>query len=206
MDNNQNNNDSLNTVQNNNVEIQSQTVNQTSENGKKETIEMVEFSNDITESKGILNDDTTTKPQNDFSDKTIDVLNKIVNTADYTSYFGTEEVTKYKTYAIMCYIPFVALYFKYIKKIGTTSKYVDYHAKEGINLTLLWIITVVVSKILYATFTKVYLASSETPVWVSFISYVLYTVSIVLTVLGMYRTNKGKSIDLPLIGKYKFLK
>ena len=83
---------------------------------KTDPMEMIEFSNDITESKGVLTDDTTTKPQDDFSDKTIGAVNKLINTTDYTSYFGTEEVKKYKLYATLCYIPLVALYFKYINK------------------------------------------------------------------------------------------
>ncbi len=170
------------------------------------SIEMIEFSNDIAESKGVLNDDTTTKPQNDFSDKTINVVDKLVNTSDYTNYFGKEEVQQYKTYAMLCYIPLVAFYFKFVNKLGSKSKYVDYHIKEGVNLTLLWVVTVIVSKILYGMFTKKYLMSEETPMWVNFVSYVLYCFSIVLTIVGLVRTNSGKSKDLPVIGKYKFIK
>lgn len=173
---------------------------------KTDSMEMIEFSNDITESKGVLTDDTTTKPQDDFSDKTIGAVNKLINTMDYTSYFGTEEVKKYKLYATLCYIPLVALYFKYINKLGSKSKYVDYHIKEGTNLTLLWIISVIISKVLYVMFTKKYLMSEETPVWVNFVSYTLYCISIILTVVGLKRANSGKSKDLPVIGKYKFLK
>lgn len=171
------------------------------------SMEMIEFSNDIVESKGVLNDDTTTtKPQDDFSDKTINTVNKLINTTDYTSYFGTNEVKQYKNFATLCYIPLVALYFKFFKKLDAKSKYMQYHIKEGTNLTLLWIFAIVISRVLYTLFTKKYLMSEETPGWVSFITYVLYCLAIVITIVGLYRTSNGKSKDLPIIGKYKFLK
>lgn len=171
------------------------------------SMEMIEFSNDIAESKGVLNDDTTTtKPQDDFSDKTINTVNKLINTTDYTSYFGTNEVKQYKNFATLCYIPLVALYFKFFKKLDAKSKYMQYHIKEGTNLTLLWIFAIVISRVLYTLFTKKYLMSEETPGWVSFITYVLYCLAIVITIVGLYRTSNGKSKDLPIIGKYKFLK
>lgn len=171
------------------------------------SMEMIEFSNDIAESKGVLNDDTTTtKPQDDFSDKTINTVNKLINTTDYTSYFGINEVKQYKNFATLCYIPLVALYFKFFKKLDAKSKYMQYHIKEGTNLTLLWIFAIVISRVLYTLFTKKYLMSEETPGWVSFITYVLYCLAIVITIVGLYRTSNGKSKDLPIIGKYKFLK
>lgn len=170
------------------------------------SMEMIEFSNDIAESKGVLNDDTTTKPQDDFSDKTINTVNKLINTTDYTSYFGTNEVKQYKNFATLCYIPLVALYFKFFKKLDAKSKYMQYHIKEGTNLTLLWIFAIVISRVLYTLFTKKYLMSEETPGWVNFITYVLYCLAIVITIVGLYRTSNGKSKDLPIIGKYKFLK
>ena len=180
--------------------------NQNVQTNSSNSIEMIEFSNDISESKGVLNDDTTTKPQDDFSDKTIGAVNKLINTTDYTSYFGKEEVQQYKVHAMLCYVPLVAFYFKYINKLGSKSKYLDYHVKEGVNLSLFWIVVVVISKVLYGMFTKKYLMSEETPMWVKFVSYALYCLAIVLTIVGIYRTNSGKSKDLPIIGKYKFLK
>lgn len=189
----------------NNSEVVNNPVNNNFEN-KSETIEMVEIANDTTESKGVLNDDTTTKPGDDLSDKTIATVNKLINTNDYTSQFGIEEVNKYKMKAILCYIPLVAFYFKYATKLGKESKYMDYHIKEGLNLSLFWIFTFIVSKLLYTLFTKRYLMSEVTPVWVNFTTYLLYCLSIVLSLVGLYRTYNGKSKDLPIIGKYKFLK
>ena len=76
-------------------------VNNTNKESETSSIEMVEFSNDTSE-KGILSDDTaTTEPQNDFSDKTIDAVDKLINTKDYTKYFGSDEVNEYKIYAIL---------------------------------------------------------------------------------------------------------
>ena len=92
-------------------------VNNTNKESETSSIEMVEFSNDTSE-KGILSDDTaTTEPQNDFSDKTIDAVDKLINTTDYSKYFGSNEVKQYKMYATLCYIPLVVLYFKYLLEI-----------------------------------------------------------------------------------------
>lgn len=193
MNDNQNINNNNNNV-NNNVQEENN------------NMDMVELANDISESKGILNDDTTTKPQDDFSDKTINAVEKVMNTTDYTRYFGSDEVKQYKLYGTLCYIPLVAFYFKYFKKLESKSNYMKYHIKEGVNLSLFWILTVVVSKVLYAMFTRQYLMSTETPLLVKFISFVLYCLSITFTLIGLYNTNAGKSKDLPLIGKYKFLK
>lgn len=182
-------------------------INNINKENEKSTIEMIEFSNDTSESKGILSDNTaTTEPKNDFSDKTIDAVDKLINTTDYTKYFGSDEVNKYKISAILCYIPLVVLYFKYFAKMDTKSKYMAFHINQGMNITLLWAFTFIVSKILYVLFTKKYLMSEVTPGWVSFITYILYCISIVLSLVGMYRTYKSKSQNLPVIGKYRFIK
>lgn len=186
---------------------ENQVNNNISKESENSNIEIIEFSNDTSESKGILSDNTsTTESQNDFSDKTINAVNKLINTTDYSNYYGSEEVKQYKIYAVLCYIPLVVLYFKYFAKLNNKSKYMAFHINQGINITLLWIFTFIVSKILYVLFTKKYLMSEETPGWVSFISYILYCISIVLSLVGMYRTYKSKSQNLPIIGKYKFIK
>ena len=100
------------------VNNQDNQINNINKENEKSTIEIIEFSNDTSESKGILTDDTaTTEHQNDFSDKTIDAVDKLINTTDYSKYFGSDEVKQYKMYATLCYIPLVVLYFKYFAKI-----------------------------------------------------------------------------------------
>ena len=74
-------------------------VNNISKESGNSNIEIIEFSNDTSESKGILSDNTsTTEPQNDFSDKTINAVNKLINTTDYSNYYGSEEVKQYKMF------------------------------------------------------------------------------------------------------------
>lgn len=182
-------------------------INNINKKNEKSTIEMIEFSNDTSESKGILSDNTaTTEPQNDFSDKTINAVDKLINTTDYSKYFGSDEVKQYKMYATLCYIPLVVLYFKYFAKMDTKSKYMAFHINQGMNVTLLWAFTFIVSKILYALFTKKYLMSEAIPEWVSFVSYILYCISIIMSLVGIYRTYNSKSQNLPVIGKYRFIK
>ena len=68
---------------------ENQVNNNISKESENSNIEIIEFSNDTSESKGILSDNTaTTEPQNDFSDKTINAVNKLINTTDYSNYYG----------------------------------------------------------------------------------------------------------------------
>lgn len=179
----------------------------TNKENENSNIEIVEFSNDTVNEGEILKDDTASSTTNtDFADKTIEAANKLINTTDYTKYFGSDEVKQYKMSATLCYIPLVSLYFKYYSKLDTKSKYMAFHINQGINITIVWVFTFVFSKILYALFTKKYLMSEAIPGWVSFVSYMLYCISIILSLVGLYRTYNSKSQNLPVIGKYKFIK
>ena len=47
---------------------------------------------------------------------------------------------------------------------------------------------------------------NDIPGWVSFISYLLYSASFLLTLFGAINTVNDSSKELPLIGKIKIIK
>ena len=47
----------------------------------------------------------------DYADKTIETVEKIINTKNETVNFTEDEVLKYKTDAVISYIPFVSIYY-----------------------------------------------------------------------------------------------
>ena len=51
------------------------------------------------------------KENKDYADKTIETVEKIINTKNETTKFTPDEVLKYKTDAVISYIPFVSLYY-----------------------------------------------------------------------------------------------
>ena len=93
------------------------------------------------------------KAQRDLGDKTIDAVENFINTADHAREYSPEEIKKYKTSAIICYIPLAVLYFVLTKK-HKESKYLTFHANQGLNTTLIWIGAVVISATLKAKFTR----------------------------------------------------
>lgn len=141
----------------------------------------------------------------DFSDKTISFLEKIINTKDYTNTFTKEEVVPYRITATMCYIPFLFLLPLLTGKYKK-SRFIYFHINQGLNITLAWAIVFFINKVIRSLFTTTYGYSSVTPGWVDFISYMLYCLVITITVVGMINTFNGKSKDTSIVGGFRFLK
>ena len=141
----------------------------------------------------------------DFSDKTISFLEKIINTKDYTNTFTKEEVVPFRILATMCYIPFLFL-LPLLSGKYKKSRFLYFHINQGLNITLAWAIVFFINKVIRSLFTTTYGYSSVTPGWVDFISYMLYCLVITITVVGMINTFNGKSKDTSIVGGFRFLK
>jgi len=141
----------------------------------------------------------------DLADKTINAVENFMNTEDHSKEYTEEDVKKNKTKAMICYIPLVPLYFVVTSKFKS-STYLKFHANQGLVVTLGWIISFFVSKMLAALFTKDSMLLDNTPGWVSFTSYILYCICFFATLYGVINTVNGSSKELPLIGKLKLLK
>ena len=141
----------------------------------------------------------------DFSDKTISFLEKIINTKDYTNTFTKEEVVPYRILATMCYIPFLFL-LPLLSGKYKKSRFLYFHINQGLNITLAWSIVFFFNKVFRSLFTTTYRYSSVTPGWVNFISYMLYCLVIAITAVGMVNTFNGKSKNTSIVGGFRFLK
>ena len=168
---------------------QGQTTN--SQQGQQNNIEMVDLSKK--------------SASEDFSDKTISFLEKIINTKDYTNTFTKEEVVPYRILATICYIPFLFLLPLLTGKYKK-SRFLYFHINQGLNITLAWSIVFFFNKVFRSLFTTTYRYSSVTPGWVNFISYMLYCLVIAITAVGMVNTFNGKSKNTSIVGGFRFLK
>lgn len=192
MNDNQNNINQVNQNNNQNTNGQRQNINNTNNTtNQNDKIEMVDL--------------TTKSASEEFSDKTINFLEKIVNTKDYTNTFTKEEVVPYRITATMCYIPFLFLLPLLTGKYKK-SRFIYFHINQGLNITLAWAIVFFINKVIRTLFTTTYGYSSVTPGWVDFISYMLYCLVITITVVGMINTFNGKSKDTSIVGGFRFLK
>ncbi len=179
-----------NTSQQNQQNVsQGQTTN--SQQGQQNNIEMVDLSKKTA--------------SEDFSDKTISFIEKVVNTKDFTNTFTKEEVVPFRILATMCYVPFLFLLPLLTGKYKK-SRFLYFHINQGLNITLAWFIVFFFNKVFRSLFTTTYRYSSTTPGWVDFISYVLYCIIITITVVGMVNTFNGKSKNTSIVGGFRFLK
>lgn len=143
--------------------------------------------------------------QNDKADKIGEIFDKIANPKDLTSEFTLDEVELNKKNVLVCYIGFLFI-LPMIKPELRKSPYALFHINQGVNLFIFEIIVFIISEILHLMFTKVYFYSSYTPLWVSFICYILYCITIVLSLFGIINTYNGKSKELPLLFNLNLIK
>ena len=143
--------------------------------------------------------------EKDISDKVIESVDNIINTTDHISDYDKEDIKNHKTDAILSYIPFVPFYFVFTGK-HKESKYLTFHANQGMLVTIVLIISIIVSILLKALFKRDSMIINDVPGIISFISYLMYSISIILMLFGMINTSNDSSKELPLIGKITILK
>lgn len=142
----------------------------------------------------------------DYADKTIETVEKIINTRNETVNFTEDEVLKYKTDAVISYIPFVSIYYIITSKYKK-SNYLYFHTNQGLSLTICSIIVFFISKILCSLFAVDGGFGREfVPGIIEFICYILYIIVAFLIGFGILNTTNNQSKELPLIGKYRLLK
>ena len=141
----------------------------------------------------------------DLGDKTIAAVENFMNTTDTASDYTLQDKKKNKTNALLCYIPLAVFYFIFTGK-NKTSKYLGFHANQGLSLTLYYITAFAFSTLLKILFRKDSFIINDVPGWVGFISYVLYCIGFLLTLFGIINTSNESSKELPVIGKFRILK
>ena len=121
----------------------------------------------------------------------------MLNTPEFTNEFDQNEVQQNKVTAILGYIP--PLFF--IQLItAKDSKYARFHANQGLILLIAYVALSIVVTIFSTIFNFIHLG---------FLSYLLSlteVVPVLLSVFGIVYTAKGRTRELPVIGKFRILK
>ena len=141
----------------------------------------------------------------DIADKTIDAVENFMDTKDHKKEFTEEDIKKYKTNAIISYIPFVSLYF-IIKNKYKESKYLEFHVNQGLTITLLYVAVFFVDRVVGAVFSSNSLVLNSTPGLISLVIYSLYFILLLAMFFGIINTSNGLSKEIPIVGKIKLLK
>ncbi|MCQ2424960.1 MAG: DUF4870 domain-containing protein [Lachnospiraceae bacterium] len=122
-------------------------------------------------------------------------FNKFNDTPDTTSEFEAEDIEKNKVMAVLAYIGILVLVPIFAAK---DSKFARFHANQGLVLAIAEIVGSIVLNIL-----------SGIPVIgliFSIISGLFGLVCLLFAVLGIVNAANGKAKELPLVGKFRFLK
>lgn len=95
-----------------------------------------------------------------------------------------EEIKEGKTAAIVSYILIVGVLIAYSINSETKNKFAAFHIRQGLGLTL----TFIILGVSISSFESIYVAA---PMWI-FVS--------VLTIYGIFTAAKGETTPLPLLG------
>lgn len=113
---------------------------------------------------------------------------------DYTNKFNKEDIKSGKFMSILSYIWLLA----FIPFLTSNNKYVLYHSKQGIRLSIIYTL------ILFVLF----LLSKINAFWkiTDILIPIVFLLSLTISLLGIYDVIRGKAKTLPLINKIFNLK
>lgn len=134
------------------------------------------------------------------------VFNKLNETADTTAQFTPQEIEEGKVMSILAYLGILVLV---PILAGKESKYIRFHANQGLLLCLAWIAWVIIDGILNAVLRAILwrgLSMWDLYYTTSWILDLVYLVIGVLAIIGIINVINGRAKDLPVIGKYRILK
>jgi uncharacterized membrane protein len=135
-----------------------------------------------------------TENKKDIVEEAMDVVENIMDTKDTTNKFKQEDINKNTAISIVAYIGIFSLIPYFLCK---ESKFAMFNAKQGINLFILEVITMVIVSVI----------SLFTPWWISrAIIYVAYLIFILLSLAGIINVLNGKAKELPYVSSFKFIK
>ncbi len=141
----------------------------------------------------------------DLADKTINAVENFVDTKDHKDEYTKDEIKMFKTSATISYIPLVCLYFIATSK-HKKSPYLLFHVNQGFNITAITVCIFILNKIINLIFNHGSLVLNSTPAFIEITIYTLYFLCFLLILFGMSNTMNGLSKELPVVGKFKFIK
>lgn len=131
-----------------------------------------------------------------------EIITKIIDVDDLSNTFDKEDIESNLKYSILCYIGFLFL-IPIINRKYKKSKYLLFHVNQGFNLFALELLLFVVLGFINNIFID---SLKSVPVWLSFINFVFYLIIVSLFLFGIVNSINGKSKEIPIIGKYRFIK
>lgn len=128
----------------------------------------------------------------DIKEKTEDIINNI---KDNSKKFDKKDIEENKAMAALSYIIAPVPYF-----VETKSKWVHYHAIQGMNLFIIFIVLSLIVSIISAlllgpfSFLKTLLRTA------------LYVFIVIFALIGIVNVCNGEAKELPIINKFKIIK
>ena len=118
-----------------------------------------------------------------------------VNQYDHTSEFSPEEVKDNKIFALLCYVMSIfGVIIALLATGGKPSDYLRFHIKQVLSVTILEVLAGIISGVL---------------VWtciVPFAGIAALGVLMVVQYIGFFMTAGNKSVEIPIVRKFGFLK
>ena len=129
---------------------------------------------------------------NELKEKTEKILKDV---QDNSQKFDKKDIEENKAMACLSYIIAPVPYF-----VETKSKWVHYHAIQGMNLFII----IVLLRLSLSVLNSVVLFAF--PFLKSLLKTFLYTFALIYTLIGIINVCNGEAKELPLINKFKFIK
>ncbi|MDC1809374.1 zinc-ribbon domain-containing protein [Bacteroides uniformis] len=133
-------------------------------------------------------------------------FSKLNDTVDNTAQFTPQEIEEGKVMSILAYLGILVLV---PILAGKESKYIRFHANQGLLLCLAWVVWVIADGILSAVLRAILwrgLSLWELYRTTSWVLDLVYLVIGVLAIIGIINVLNGRAKELPFIGKYRILK
>lgn len=160
--------------------------------------------------KKVEKEETKEEPK-EMSEAIKESVEKVLDTEDSTKEFTKKDAKDNLGMALLSYLGLLVLIPYFLEK---DSKFVKYHAKQGMNLLIVWVgysilcgllSLIKVSRTVYY-FGYAYGKVKVTPWWVSLPIWVVGLGIGVISIIGIVYVVQGKAKELPLVNKLKFFK
>ena len=153
------------------------------------------------------------KEEKNFEEKAKETIDKIMDTDDSTDEFDKKDIENNKGMAILSYFGPLCLIPYLVTK---DSKYVQFHAKQGLNLFIIELIVSVVSYFIYSIITLPKMCTlidgtlqecgSFNPWWITLPIELVEVIIFIIAIIGIVFASQGKAKELPIIEKIKIVK
>lgn len=146
-----------------------------------------------------------------ISDKFMDKVDDLIDTKDNTDKFTKKDAKDNMGFALISYLGPLALipYF-----LGNKSKYVRYHAKQGMNLLIIWAVYAIIYSLLSLIrltkqvewSTGLLVNYKMTPWWIDIPMTAIGLGIFIINVVAIVYVSKCKAKELPILGTIKIVK